>query len=114
MTKSYGILRTLVAKGVLGGDMLQTEAQNLRHANENVGEYHYLAAKLRDIYDEVENPTPRGHLEEWFERRAAQRYFMMATLGGLLAAIILGLLSLGVSIFQAWVGYQQWQHPIST
>jgi hypothetical protein len=67
----------------------------------------------RDLYNEVENPTPRNRFERWFERRVAQRYFMMAALGGLLAAIILGMLGLAVGIFQAWVAYQQWRFPVS-
>ena len=36
---------------------------------------------------------------------------MMATLGGLLVAILLGLLGLGVGIFQSWVAYMAWKHP---
>ncbi len=38
---------------------------------------------------------------------------MMATLGGVVIAIILDALSLAVSIFQAWVGYQPWKHPVN-
>jgi len=38
---------------------------------------------------------------------------MMATVIGVIIAILLGLASLGVGGYQAWVGYQQWQHPIS-
>jgi hypothetical protein len=38
---------------------------------------------------------------------------MMATLVGVLIAIILGIAGLAVSSYQAWLGYQQWQHPIS-
>lgn len=38
---------------------------------------------------------------------------MMATLGGLFATVVLGLLGLVVGIFQAWVAYQQWKHPAS-
>lgn len=101
MTKSHDILRTLVSKGVFDKDMLSLELRDVRHRHEIEGEYRYLASRLRDLYSEIENPTPRGHLEEWFQRRIAQRYFMMATLGGLLAAIILGILGLAVGVFQA-------------
>lgn len=38
---------------------------------------------------------------------------MMATLAGVLIAVLLGILSVAVSIVQAWVGWQQWQHPVS-
>lgn len=111
MTKSHSILRTLVAKDVFDKDMLQLESRDLRRPHEVKGDFHYLASKLRDLQEEIENPTPRGFFEKWFERRIAQRYFMMATLGGLLVAILLGLLGLGVGIFQSWVAYMAWKHP---
>jgi hypothetical protein len=112
MTKSHGILRALVSKGVFDKDMLQLESRDVRHRHEVEGEYRYLASKLRDLYDEVDNPTPRGRFERWFDRRIAQRYFMMATFGGLVVAIILGILGLAVGIFQAWVAYQAWRFPV--
>jgi hypothetical protein len=113
MTKSHAILRGLVSKGVFDKEMLHLETGGLRHSHEAEGEYRYLASKLRDLYDEVENPAPRSRFERWFERRIAQRYFMMATLGGLIAAIILGILGLAVGMFQAWVAYQQWKFPVN-
>jgi len=66
------------------------------------------------LYDELENPTPRGFFEKWLERRSGARYVMMATLTGVVIAIILGMFGLAVSIFQAWVGWQQWKHPITS
>jgi hypothetical protein len=35
----------------------------------------------------------------------------MTTMIGVFIAVLIGLLSLAVSCFQAWVGYQQWKHP---
>lgn len=113
LTKSHRILRDLVAKGTFNEDMLQLESRDVRHKHETEGEYRYLASKLRDLRDEIENPTPRGRFERWFERRIAQRYFMMATLGGLLVAILLGFLGLAVGIFQAWVAYMAWKSPVT-
>lgn len=54
-----------------------------------------------DLYDELQNPTPRGPLETWMERNSSFRYVMMATLAGVLIAVLLGILSLAVSIFLA-------------
>jgi len=67
-----------------------------------------------DLYDEIENPKPRSWVEKWVERRSGARYVMMATLIGVIIAVILGLLGLAVGGFQAWVGYQQWQHPVGS
>lgn len=114
-SKSHDMLQDLVAKGTFNQDMLQLAARDIRrHKDESEGEYRYLASKLRDLLEEVKNPTPRGRFQQWFERRVAQRYFMMATIGGLLVAIILGVLSLGVGIFQAWLAYMAWKFPATS
>ena len=73
--------------------------------------YHYFGSRLGDLYEELANPTPRG-LERWFERKSGARYVMMATIAGVLFAIFLGIASLALGAYQAWVGYQQWQHPV--
>jgi hypothetical protein len=57
------------------------------------------------------SPTPRG-FEKWFERKSGARYVMMATIAGVFLAIFLGMASLALGGYQAWIGYQQWQHPI--
>jgi hypothetical protein len=66
------------------------------------------------LYEELENPKPQGWIEWWLERKSRARHVMMATIVGILFAIFLGLASLSVGIYQAWVGYQQWQHPVSS
>ncbi|RYO83798.1 hypothetical protein DL766_001420 [Monosporascus sp. MC13-8B] len=74
--------------------------------------YSYFGSRLMELYEEVKNPTPRGFVERWFERKSGARYAMMATLVGVLIAVILGMLSLAVGIFQAWVAYEAWKHPV--
>jgi hypothetical protein len=46
--------------------------------------------------------------------RMEDRHVMMATVVGVVIAIFLGLASLAVGGYQAWVSYQQWQHPVTT
>lgn len=75
--------------------------------------YHYFGSRLADLYEELANPTPRG-MEKWFERRSGARYVMMATIAGVFLAIFLGMASLALGGYQAWVGYQQWQHPVQS
>jgi len=38
---------------------------------------------------------------------------MMATFAGVLFAIFLGMASLALGGYQAWIAYQQWQHPVT-
>lgn len=107
------MLRSLVSKQSLDPDCLRFETVIRRADDENDIKYQYWGSRLMDLYDEIENPKPRGLLEKWMERKSGARYVMMATLAGVMIAVVLGLLGLVVSIFQAWVGYQQWKHPVT-
>lgn len=111
--ESRRILRSLVSKQSLDPDCLRFETAIDRDDDEHDIKYQYWGSRLMDLYDEIENPKPRGLLEKWMERKSGARYVMMATLAGVMIAVVLGLLGLAVSIFQAWVGYQQWKHPVT-
>ena len=112
-SESQCLLRSLVSNAFFDPDCLRFESASYRSNDENEIAYQYFGSQLMDLYDEVENPKPRGLVEKWLERRSGARYVMMATLVGVVIAVILGLLGLAVGIFQAWVAYQQWKHPMS-
>lgn len=103
------ILRGLVAKDSFDRDCLRYDT-SFRVDGE--ASYKYFGSRLLELYEEVENPSPRGFLERWLERKSGARYVMMATLIGVFIAVILGILGLGVGIFQAWVAYEAWKHPV--
>lgn len=65
-----------------------------------------------DLYDELRDPNPRG-IFHWLQVRSKGRHVMMATIAGVVFAVVLGLLTLAVGVFQAWVSYQQWKHPVN-
>lgn len=65
-----------------------------------------------DLYSELENPRPRGGFALWLERRSQARYIMLATLVGVVIVVLLGLAGLAVTIFQTWITYQSWKHPV--
>ncbi|KAK7976196.1 thioredoxin [Apiospora arundinis] len=109
-TPSEDILRSLVRKESLDPDCIQ---YGFGVGEDNL-EYSCFGSKLMDLYDEVDNPSPRGFMEKWFERKSGARYVMMATFVGVVIAVVLGILSLAVGIFQSWVAYQAWKHPVST
>lgn len=54
-----------------------------------------------DLFDEIENPKPRSLLEVWLDKRSKARHVMMATLVGVIIAVLLGIFGLAVGIFQA-------------
>ncbi|KAF2253935.1 hypothetical protein BU26DRAFT_419040, partial [Trematosphaeria pertusa] len=112
--KSHALLATLVSRHGFDDDCLRYEFAQYRRDDESEGSYAYFGARLAELYDEVQNPTPRGRFHVWLERRSGARYMMMATMIGVFIAIIIGILGLGVASFQAWISYQQWKHPVSS
>lgn len=111
---AQNLLQLLVSKHHFDADCLTFEPSTYRIEGEERSRYRHLESRLMDLYEELVNPSPRGIIEKWLERKSGSRYVMMATLGGVIAAVILGALALIVSIFQAWIGWQQWQHPVGT
>lgn len=110
--KSKSLLLSLTSSAGFDPDCLRFESTNIRNDDEKEITFHYFGGRLAELYEEVENPRPRGRLGKWLERKSGARYVMMATLVGVAIAILLGVASLAVSSYQAWLGYQQWQHPI--
>ena len=111
--KSYSLLRSLTSTASFDPDCLRFQSASIRGPHERDIQYQYFGSRLADLYEESENPQPRSWVERWLERKSRARHVMMATIIGVVIAIFLGLASLGVGGYQAWVGYQQWQHPIS-
>lgn len=112
--KSRSLLLSLTSTSSFDPDCLRFDSTSIRNNEEKEIAYHYFGERLAELYDELENPTPRGPFEKWLERRSGARYVMLATLIGVIFAVILGMAGLAVGGYQAWVGYQQWQHPVSS
>lgn len=101
-----------MTKSSFDEDCLDFHSSSYRRADESSIAYEHMASRLMDLHEELLNPTPRGALFDWIERKSGARYVMMATLGGVVIAIILGIFGLAVGIFQAWVAYEAWKHPV--
>ena len=112
--KSKRLLLKLTSSSSFDPDCLRFESSTIRNKEETEVTYHYFGGHLADLYAEIENPTPRGWFYEWLERRSGARYVMLATLIGVIFAVLLGMAGLAVNGFQAWVAYQQWQHPVGS
>lgn len=110
--KSCKLLRSLCSTLAFDPDCLRFESAAIRNQDEKDISYHYFGTRLADLYEELENPKPRGLFQRWLERKSGARYVMMATLVGVVIAVVLGIASLAVGVYQAWVGYQAWQHPV--
>jgi hypothetical protein len=110
--KSRSLLLSLTSTASFDPDSLRFESASIRAADEKDIAYLYLGNRLADLYEELENPKPRGWVEKWLERKSRARHVMMATIAGVALALFLGTAGLAVAIYQAWVGYQAWQHPV--
>ncbi|KAF5533262.1 hypothetical protein FNAPI_12725 [Fusarium napiforme] len=93
-------------------DVLNFEVSSVRRVGEESVPYVYLADRLADLYNELQTPRPRGWLQQSMQRKSGARHAMMATLIGVIFAVLLGIASLAVSSYQAWIAYQAWKHPV--
>ncbi|KAH4036935.1 hypothetical protein HBH98_127650 [Parastagonospora nodorum] len=111
-------LDSLVAKGVFDRDLQRRQWTDRDSDDNSPVTFVYFSNQLNMLYDEIDDPSPRGRLESWFDRKSraksANRHMLMATMIGVFIAVTIGLLSLGVATFQAWVAYQQWKHPVQS
>jgi hypothetical protein len=112
-SKSRSLLQSLISTSSFDPDCLRFESASIRNPDEKDISYLYFGDRLGDLYEELENPKPRGWIESWLERKSGARYIMMATVAGVAFAVLLGIASLAVSSYQSWLTYQQWQHPIA-
>ncbi|KAF4508095.1 hypothetical protein G6O67_004520 [Ophiocordyceps sinensis] len=110
---SEEILRHLVSRQSFDPDCLRYDLAGYRMQGEEDISYCYFGGRLIDLFKEQEDPKPHSILEKWFHRKSGARFMMMATLVGVFMAIILGVLGLAVGIFQAWLAYQAWKHPVA-
>lgn len=105
-TPSENILRYLVASESFDPDCLVYDFSEYRDLDEEDIEYHHFGSRLMDLYEQVQNPSPRGFWR-WLERKSKDHYVMMVTI----LAFLLGLLSLAVGVFQAVIAYEAWINP---
>jgi hypothetical protein len=110
--KSKSLLQSLVSTASFDPDCIRYDT-DIRAADEKEIPYHYFGSRLADLYEELENPQPRGWVEKWLERKSGARYLMMATLIGVIIAVLLGFAGLAVSSYQTWLTYQAWKYPVS-
>ncbi|KAF5538495.1 hypothetical protein FMEXI_9364 [Fusarium mexicanum] len=110
--RSKKLLRSLISKCSFDPDILNFEVSTVRRVGEESVPYVYLADRLADLYNELQTPRPRGWLQQSMQRKSGARHVMMATLIGVIFAVLLGIASLAVSSYQTWIAYQAWKHPV--
>ncbi|KAI1109080.1 hypothetical protein F5Y14DRAFT_45169 [Nemania sp. NC0429] len=110
--KTRQLLDTLIENHGFDPDILRYESTDLRSLQEENLQYVYFANRLSELYNEVQDPSPQTWLDKQLERRSSARYMMLATLVGVLLALLLGIAALTLSAVQTWITYQAWKHPV--
>lgn len=108
---SFNLLQTLVSKHGFDAGLQTNGSTPYRTDSDPPVTYAYFGPRLAALHQELRTPTPHGWLQRRLQRKS-ETYMLMATLIGVCIAVTLGLLGLIVSMFQAWVSYQQWKHPV--
>lgn len=111
-SKSRAMLHSLVSREDFDPECLHFEFDDIRLPAEANIQYRYFGPRLAELHEEMERPTPDGLIERWLERKSGARYVMLATLIGVLCAVFIGILSLTATVYQTYVAYQAWQHPV--
>lgn len=108
------MLVSLTREAGFDKDMLRYTTQLFRRDDDPEVDYSYFGHRLIELHNELKDPSPRNWFERLFEggTKSAERKMLMATAIGVFIAVTIGLFGLVIAGFQAWVGYQQWKHPI--
>jgi hypothetical protein len=92
--ESRAFLKLLVAKRSFDEDLLYYGSARYRRSDDSEIRYTYFGVRLAELYDELQNPTPRTNLESWFEKKSGARYMLMATMIGVFIAVTIDTLAL--------------------
>jgi hypothetical protein len=104
----------LIKKHGFQEDFLRYKISWFKRDDDPEVDFSYFGDRLLELHNELEDPSPRNWFERLFEggSKSAERKMLMATTIGVFIAVTIGLFGLVIAGFQAWVGYQQWKHPV--
>ncbi|KAH8725962.1 hypothetical protein GQ44DRAFT_726338 [Phaeosphaeriaceae sp. PMI808] len=109
---SYKLVVSLISGEGFDEGLLTHASTPYRKCDDPDANYTIFGSRLIALYSELQSPRPRGWLQERLGRKR-DAYMLMATMIGVIIAVLVGIASSGVSVFQAWVAYQQWKHPVT-
>jgi hypothetical protein len=112
--ESEGFASYLSKKHGFQEKFLRYKIHSLERDDDPEIDYSYFGERLLDLQNELKDPSARNWFERLFEggTKSAERKMLMATTIGVFIAVTIGLFGLVIAGFQAWVGYQQWKHPV--
>ncbi|KAH5436442.1 hypothetical protein HBI47_074680 [Parastagonospora nodorum] len=109
---SQKLLAYHVVKNGWDKGLLSDMSKPYRADDDPATAFRFFGVRLKELYEELQAPTPHGWLQRRLKRRS-ETYMLMATMYGVIIVVTLGFLSLVAAIFQSWVAWQQWKHPVN-
>jgi hypothetical protein len=108
---SRKLLKSLVSKHGWDAGLLSDLSIPYPKQSDAEVTYAYFGDRIEELHNELQNPTPHGWFEERLNRRSEMN-MLKVTFIGALVAVTLTLFTLIIALFQAWVAWQQWKHPV--
>jgi hypothetical protein len=109
---SQKLLAYLVLKHGWDKGLVSDMSTPYRREDDPEVSFNYFGDRLEELHRELLAPTPNGWLQRRLQRRS-EAYMLMATMYGVIIAVTLGFFSLVAAVFQSWVAWQQWKHPVT-
>jgi hypothetical protein len=110
--RSSRILERLITKHGFDEGCAQVEGYKIFDDADHL-EYWYWGERLAALYNFTRERPPRNKLERWMKWQTSESNAFAVALAALLISIVVGLLSLGLGGFQAWIAWQAWKDPVS-
>ncbi|KAI0126786.1 hypothetical protein BJ170DRAFT_630005 [Xylariales sp. AK1849] len=74
--------------------------------------YIYWGERLAVLHDLVLNRPPRSGFQRWIKWQTSESNSFLIAMLALIISIVVGILSLGLSAFQAWISWQAWKDSL--
>ena len=109
--RSARILERLIAKGEVDEDCSQGEGSRFFDQVDSP-DYLYWGKRLAALHSYVLARPPRNRFERWVKWQSSESNAFAVAIAALFISIIVGVLSLGLAAFQAWVAWEAWRMPV--
>jgi len=74
-------------------------------------QYMYWGERLAMLHDLVLGRPPQTSFQRWIRWQTSESNSFLIAISALVISIVVGIFSLGLSGFQAWVAWQAWKYP---
>ncbi|KAH7111490.1 hypothetical protein B0J13DRAFT_272385 [Dactylonectria estremocensis] len=110
--RSSSILERLINRGGFDEDCAQPEGYKMFDDADKF-EYLYWGERLATLHEFILNRPPRNKFERWIKWQTSDSNAFAIALAALIISIVVGVLTLGLAGFQAWIAWKAWKEPVS-